>query len=388
MILKEQLAALAGVEAPPVVSIYLPTHEKARETRQDPIRMRNALAAVTERLVGAGHRRPEVEELLKPAQALVDDDLFWRHQAQGLAVFVAPGGLFQAHKLPIEVPEKQEVGPRPHLKPLLPLLADDGRFYVLCVRAGDCQLHQGSRFGIAEIEAEGLPSAGVAEITAETDYEQTIHAAPQARPRAGSPVGMPGATNFGEAPEEQRKAQLIEYLRRIDDAVKRRIGADQAPVVLVGQPEVQGHLRALSKEVRLLEEGVAKDPSALKREELHALAYEVAKPVFARGRELALDKFRARVGSNDPRAGTDLHAVVTGARFGRVDALFVAEGQSVWGHHDGMSDKVRIDQEPTAENEDLIDYAAVHSLLGGAPVWVLPRDQMPAEAPACATFRF
>lgn len=343
--------------------------------------MRNALASVTERLVGAGHRRPEVEDFLKPAQALVNDDLFWRHQAHGLAVFVAPGGLFQAHKLPIEVPEETHVGPRAHVKPLLPLLADDGRFYALCVRAGDCQLHQGSRFGIVEIEVEGLPTAGVAEITAETDYQAT-----RDQPSAGSPASHA----FGDTPDEQRKVQLIEYLRRVDGAVKRRIGADQAPVVLVAQPEVQGHLRALAKDLRLIEEGVVKDPRALKREEMHALTYEVAKPVFARERELALDKFRARMGSNDQRAGTDLHAVVTGARFGRVDALFVAEGsEAVWGHHDGMSDKVRIDQGgPTAENEDLIDYAAVHSLLGGAPVWVLPRGQMPAEAPACATFRF
>src|SRR3954454_25328198 len=40
MIQKEQLAALASGGTTRLVSIYVPTNEKAREVRQDPIRMR------------------------------------------------------------------------------------------------------------------------------------------------------------------------------------------------------------------------------------------------------------------------------------------------------------------------------------------------------------
>ena len=35
-------------------------------------------------------RRPEVEDFLGPAESLVGDEEFWRHQQQGLAVFLAP----------------------------------------------------------------------------------------------------------------------------------------------------------------------------------------------------------------------------------------------------------------------------------------------------------
>jgi hypothetical protein len=281
MISKEQLAALAGVEAPPVVSIYLPTHDKAREVRQDPIRMRNALAIVTEQLLGAGHRRPEVEELLKPAQALLDDEFFWRHQAQGLAVFVAPGGLFQVHKLPVEVQEEQHVGPRPHVKPLLPLLADDGRFYVLTAQVADTRLYVGTRHGLSEMDVD-IPRT-VAEVTAETDYENTRHAAPAARPRSAGPVGMPGTHNFGEDPEEQRKAQLDRAPAPAAQRDERRIGGGQdADRAGRAQPEMQGHLRALAKNVQVLEEGVQKDPSAMKRRGAARAAYEVVRPLFAR----------------------------------------------------------------------------------------------------------
>lgn len=378
MISKDDLTALAGVETSSAVSVYLPTHEKGREIAQDPIRLRNALAAVTARLVEAGHRKPAVDELLGPAHGLVQDEVFWRYQALGLAVFVAPG-FFQHHRLPIVFPEMQEVGPRFHLRPLMPLLADDGRFYALCVRAGDARLYQGSRFGIVEIEAEGLPRAGVAEVSAETEYERS-----RDQPSAGSPASHA----FGDTPEEERKVQLIEYLRRIDGAVKRRLGADQAPVVLVAQPEVQGHLRALSKEVRLLGEGVPKDPSAMNRDALHAAVYEVVRPLFAEARERAVGEFKGLVGTNDRKGGTDLKEVVSGARFGRVESLFVTEGEAVWGSHDETGDELRLDKESSPENEDLVDFAAVRTMLQGGAVHVLPREQMPFDGVLAAIFRY
>jgi hypothetical protein len=50
----------------------------------------------------------------------------------------------------------------------------------------------------------------------------------------------------------------------------------------------------------------------------------------------------------------------------------------VWGRHDAER---RQSAGATAENEDLIDYAAVHSLANGAPSGAAAH-QMPAEAPA------
>jgi hypothetical protein len=385
MLTKEQLTALAAVEAPPAVSIYLPTHEKARETRQGPIRLKNALDAVAQELVNAGHRRPDVEGLLADARQLLDDDLFWRHQNRGLAVFAAPG-LFQHHRLPIEVPETREIGRRPHVKPLLPLLADDGRFFVLASSAGDTRLYAGSRFGLGEVEAD-LPRS-VAEVAAETDYQNMRHAAPPARPRSAGPVGMPATHNFGEDPEEQRKAQLVEHLRRVHSALERHLGGARAPIVLVAHPEVQGHLRALAAGIVFEEQGVQTDPGSLDATELHERAYEVVRPRFAKLRADARERLEALLGDGDARGGVDPAAIVSAARFGRVDTLFLAEGAALWGTHDEAGDRVRVEREPSPANEDLLDYAAVQTLLQGGHVHVLPPEEIPRGLPMAAIFRF
>jgi hypothetical protein len=385
MLTREQLTALANVEAPPVVSIFLPTHEKARETRQDPIRLKNALAAVSDRLLGAGHRRPEVEQLLRGASDLLEDELFWRHQRRGLALFAAPG-LFQHHRVPIELEELQVVAARPYVKPLLPLLADDGRYHVLAASAGATRLYQGARFGLEELDLD-LPG-GVGEVSAETDYQNMRHAAPQARPRQGAPVGMPATHNFGESPEEQRKAQLVEHLRRVHDALEEHLGGTRAPLVLVAAPEVRGHLRALATGISFHDEDLQVDPSSLDDAELHRRTYELVQPVFARSRREALDRFAALAGSGDARAATDPATVVSAARSGRVDSLLAAAGARLWGRHDAERDRTRIEGGSSPDNEELLDLACLHTLLNGGHVHVLPAGEMPLGGPLAAILRF
>jgi len=114
MFSRSDLDDLVAMDAQPAVSLYLPTHLTGREIRQDPIRLKNLLSVAAERLAAAW-RRPEIDELLRPAESLVGDEDFWRHQQQGLAVFLAPG-FSRVHKLPIPVPEEAFLG-----EPLLPL---------------------------------------------------------------------------------------------------------------------------------------------------------------------------------------------------------------------------------------------------------------------------
>jgi Bacterial archaeo-eukaryotic release factor family 3 len=386
MLQREQLAALAGAGTAPVVSIYLPTHEKGREVRQDPIRMRNALATVTQRLVEAGHRRPDVDAWLAPAHALEGDQIFWRHQAKGIAVFVGPNGLFQVHKLPAEVQEQQVIGRNAYVKPLLPLLADDGHYYVLTAQADDTRLYVGTRHSLAEMHVDMERS--VESVTAETDYENTRHAAPPARPRSAGPVGMPGTHNFGEDPEEQRHAQLIEHLRRVMNALEREFSGNKAPLIVVAQPNVQGHLRALAKNVELYPEGIQADPDSLSEAELHERTYELVRPVFAKAREEALDKFRMLAGQGDQRAAVDLGQIVPAAVNGRVESLVVAEGAAARGRYDRERNEARFEPAETPENEDLVDLAVVQTLANGGSAWVLPQGEMPRDVPACAILRF
>ena len=87
------------------ISIYIPTHRAGHETLngQDHILFKNKIREA--RTLLARHDVPdsEIDAYMKPAEELLNDNGFWRHQAEGLAVFITKG--FSAHyTLPIAMP--------------------------------------------------------------------------------------------------------------------------------------------------------------------------------------------------------------------------------------------------------------------------------------------
>ena len=128
MFRRKDLDELFAIGAQPAVSLYLPTHVAGREIRQDAIRLKNLLAQTADRL-HAEWRRSEIDAFPAPAAllVLVEDENFWRHQENGLAVFPAPD-FSRVYKLPLARAEEAVVGPHFHIKPLLPILDDAGPF--------------------------------------------------------------------------------------------------------------------------------------------------------------------------------------------------------------------------------------------------------------------
>src|SRR5919108_4880738 len=83
------------------VSLYMPTHRVGREQQQDPIRLKNLLAEAETKLLANGLRRPDVQKLMRPAEELLWNRDFWRHQGDGLAIFLT-NDFYKVFWLPVE----------------------------------------------------------------------------------------------------------------------------------------------------------------------------------------------------------------------------------------------------------------------------------------------
>ena len=107
----------------PCISMYLPTHRVGAEIQQDQIRLKNQTRQAENLLFLANVHAAEVENLLEPIQALVDDEAFWLHPSNGLALFRSPD-MFNPYWLPFSFKELVVVSTHFYLKPLLPLLSN------------------------------------------------------------------------------------------------------------------------------------------------------------------------------------------------------------------------------------------------------------------------
>ncbi|MEQ9667198.1 hypothetical protein [Coleofasciculus sp. G2-EDA-02] len=148
----EELKTLVTQPEGLCVSIFMPTHTAGPQIKQDPIRFKNLMGKAEAQLVEQGMRSADAQEMLKSAQELDRDD-FWRHQNQGLALFIAPN-FFRYYRLPLDFEELVVVGEQFHLKPLMPLLTGDGRFYILALSQKKVRLLVGGRDRIREIQPE------------------------------------------------------------------------------------------------------------------------------------------------------------------------------------------------------------------------------------------
>lgn len=386
MFTQHDLRRLLETAATPKVSIFLPTHLGGREIRQDPIRLKNLINDAEGQLTERGMRAEEARVVLAPARALLDDGSFWRHQDHGLAVFLAPD-VSVIHKLPVEVRETAVVGPQFHVRPLIRLLAVDGRFLVLTITNARARLFEATRYAIAE-RADFAAPAGIEEVAQETEFASGRYAAPTGRPRAGTPGGVPETQGFGETPEELRKTEQVEYLRRVAAALRAALKDDPAPVVVAAEPQARGHFLKLPHRNNVLDDGLSLNPDAFEAEELRRLAFEHVHFFFASARAGALATFNTLLGNGDARAALVPEEIVKGARFARVELLFLAEGARLWGRFDEAADRVDIHGTPTPDDAELLDQAAADTLLHGGRVDLLPREEMPRGALAAAIMRY
>lgn len=385
MFTRSDLTMLMDAKPSPGVSLYLPTHVRGVETRQDPIRLKNLIAEARQSLASAGLKSAEADAILDPAVALVEDYGFWQHQDSGLALFL-DGGQAHTYKVPLAFEPKVAVGSAFHLTPLLPLLDPDGAFHVLTITAQSVRLFEASRFSMVEDDTADLPRS-VDEVIGQPDYENPLQASPVGRPHTGA-INITKSQVSGESPEDWRKANTVEFVRRVAVALERHLATHRLPVVLIADAEIQGHFRKLADLGSLLAGVVETNPEALDVSSLHAAAYDVVRPIFDESRKHAVERLSALLGSRDSRATLDAGDIVKAAHLGRIDTLMLAEGAELWGRFDEATGEVSMGDLAAADGQDLLDDVAARVLRHGGAVSILAIEEMPEGAPAAAVLRF
>jgi hypothetical protein len=365
----------------PCVSIYLPTH-RAVEMQQDQIRFKNLLRAAEEKLAALRLRTPEVQRLLEPARKLLEDPFFWQHLSDGLAVFISPR-LFREFRVPLNFPELSIVTERFHVKPLLTLLSLDGQYFLLALSQNEVRLLRGTSFNATEVELESVPH-GLADVIKPEEREKQLQFHTRA-PAAGP--GRRAAVFHGHgAAAENQKDQILRYFRRINQGIHEVLRNERAPLVLAGVEYLFPLYREANTYPYLLEQGIAGNPDGLTAEHLHARAWPIVRPHFERASWEAARRFEKLLRAG--RGSDRLEEVVPAAHAGKVESLLVAVGVQRWGHYDPKDGAVVTSPEPRPSDQDLLDYAALHTLLHGGDVYAVAPERLPGASPVAACFRY
>lgn len=383
---RDDLRTLIGKRDGWCVSIFVPTHRIGPETQQNPIRLKNLLGKAEEDLVAAGLRPPEAQKLLQPAETLLHDGLFWQHQSDGLALFVSPER-FQHYRLPFDFEELAVVAERFHIKPLLPLLSGDGRFYVLALSQNEIRLLQGTRYSVSEVDLGEVPDS-LAEALKYNDPEKRLQFHTSTRTPGGKGQRPAIFHGHGVASADDPKDYILRYFHQVDEGLGDLLGGEETPLVLAGVDYLLPLYKEANTYPHLVAEWIEGNPEELRAEELHEQAWPILRPLFLKAKREAAAQYRQLAGAGSERASSDLEEVIPAAYVGRVETLFVALHTQRWGAFDADTYEVRLHNEEEPGDEDLLDLAAVHTLVNGGTVYAVEPEKVPDGTPLAAVFRY
>lgn len=369
------------------VSIFLPTHKAGPDIRQDPIRFKNLMRQAEEQLVEKGLRRTNAVELLEQAQKL-DQNEFWRYQNNGLAIFVAKDFL-RYYRLPLEFEELVVVSDRFHLKPLMPLLTGDGQFYLLSLSQEEIKLFQGTRYSLSEVELENIPETLSDALMYDWQDKGVQHRISTGKGGTDNPYQKAGNYHGQGSPEtDDIKQNILQFFHIVDKGVQEYLQGEQAPLVVAGVEYLLPVYREANTYPHLLEDGITGSQKVSPPEELHHQAWTIVEPHFQQAQEEAANRYREFSGNNPEQASNDLKEIVVAAYQRRIASLFVVVGHQQWGSFDPQSNTVQLHEQQEAGDQDLLDFAAIHTFLNGGIVFAVTPEQMPAKSPIAAIFRY
>jgi hypothetical protein len=188
------------------------------------------------------------------------------------------------------------------------------------------------------------------------------------------------------SPRNNKDAEIATFLRLVDTSVSKLLRSEPAPLVLAAVDYLIPMYRELSAHQDVLDAAVVGNPDELSLKELHREAWALVKPRVRAIRLEASDSFAALAGTG--QASGDVRDVVPAAFGGRIATLFVALGERRWGTFDPESHLLEEHDSHEPGDYDLLDFAAVQSLIRGAAVYAVVPSEVPGGGLVAAVFRF
>jgi hypothetical protein len=374
---RDELKTLLADHPSPCVSLFMGSTPGGR-SEADPIRWRKHLTEAEDRLVKAGWRSTEIKELLSPGRRLLEDSVFWRNQANGLAAFLAPE--FQRlYRLPLTFEDRVVVANRFAITPLLPLLNGNGRFFVLALSQKAVRLLECTRDSASEVDLRGVPHNLAEALLTHEAREPFTSRGRRAGEGPGSWEGIFHGHGVGI---DDAKDELLDYFQKIAQGLHPLLREEKAPLVLAAVDYLQPIYRTANTYPQLLEAGIDGNPDRSSNKDLQARAWQLVQPRFEAVQERAAARYRQAAGTGYTREF--LEDVVAEAWAGRIETLFVPRGRQVWGVFDPATSCTVRHEEARPGDVDLLDLAAAGTLKHGRTVYAVAPEQVPSGTDVAA----
>ncbi|TCM84369.1 hypothetical protein [Rhodovulum steppense] len=361
-----ELAALVAARGEAFVTVYLPTTPETQNIDAARTRLGQLLKQAEAKLEEAGAAKRTIWPIAGQVHDLMDDNDFWAHQANALAIFVTPERIV-THRLPNHLTEMVEVSDRFFLKPLLRATTVPQHAFVLALAEGEVRLVEVTEgeAGV-EIRVPGMPKDAASAVGT---------ASVNSRSYSGRIGGSEG-----------QKVLLTQFCRKVDAALRPVLAGRSEPLILAAAEPLATLFRAVCTYPNLAERIIEGSPARVVAADLGQAARAVMDARHADEVARLKDLYARR--ENEGRATTQLARAARAATFGAIETLMVDIDVVVPGLVDEETGAIQIHDALDATNYGVIDEIAGRVLANGGRVLGLRRGDIPEGGDLAAILRY
>lgn len=369
-------------------SLVMPTVKAGREVRQNAIRFKNLLHEAIEQTERMGDPAEELRMTLSQCEPIIDDDDWWQHQDEGLALLVTSRG-HDFIQLPNPPEEFVFTGTVPYIRPLVKAIQDDSRFHILAVSQNRVRLFRASKSTIEQLEPQDLPK-DLRSALAIDEYQSSLQ-----QHSSDPSIGKEGTIfhgHGGSGMEVRKSDELRLYFQKLNHALENEQELKTTPLIFAGVEYLFPMFRDTSNHPDLVAEPLTGNPDDENPKSLRDRAWGLLEKRFATSIQRLLEKVDTS-GVSETTC-IEIEEIIKAAQQGAVETLLIRDDAQIWGTVDGTDGSVtsrleRINDEDIARGaQDLLNLAAVKTVATGGTVYTLPSNEIGETQQAIAVLRF
>lgn len=367
-----ELSVLFADHDVPCISIYLPVKRGVYSTL-----LKDLLRSASNQAMAWGMTEEEASHLLEPCSQFAQEHEVLEKGTRGIAIFIARD-FFHYVTLDEAVAERVEVRGRFFVRPILHLMPEDARYFVLALSQKHVRLLEGSRTGLRELKVEHIPENLREDFENESFERQTqFHTA--------LPANEPGRSAIYHGGHIQHKERIAHFFHDVDEGIASRLKGQRAPLIVAAVHYLFPIYQEVNTYPHLLNEPVAGNPDNVAADALHEASWKIARKNLDQARDQAVRLYKEQ--RNTERTSDNIRKIVGNAAGGRIRYLLIPPDAEQWGSF-VAPETVHLHKHPEKGDEDLVNLAAILSLRHGVQVFEVPANVLPEGAAAGAVFRY
>lgn len=363
---RSEFSRLVDIRADACVSIYLQTTPVTENVQASRIELKNFIKEAETQLREADFDKRRLATLLDGLNDLLDDDDFWRFQANSLVILATPGNI-RTYRLANDLTSMVQVADRFHVKPLLRAITFPHSAFILALSENAVRL--------IEMHA-ALPAEEI----------RVLHMPKDAASSAGKSTLNDRSFSGRIHGSEGQNVRFEQYIRKVDAALRPILAGRETPLIVAATGRLADLFGQLSSYNNLLTDNITDSPDRLTPAELADRARPILDAYYSTQIAEVNALFEKRAG--DHRTTTDISDAARAATFGAIQVMLVDIDSVVVGFVDDETGAVTFSDKNDAKAYGVVDQIAARAFSSGATVLGVRRDEIPGGGDLAAILRY